>query len=257
MTVNILIQIDKLVQLIESPVFTCEETHLYRQELKGTNCSVTDLRLQLLEPEKYPYLYKCLYGLLMLLPQSGAFAALKNRLNSVSSIGFLHPGSRAYVSSSIPSGVTPSHSRQGSVAEVFSTYQIHSPRKSIQDTHAFPTSSTAAPSTAAYDRPNRLGKSREDGIIRWDQLLEKFRSVQDKARRAQRSMGGDSLDEGPDFGDMRMQDGMGTKELARPPLGPPVPQKEQAPVVPPKRSSGLGRQFGRLGVTVPGRGKRT
>ncbi|UZO23063.1 uncharacterized protein OCT59_015409 [Rhizophagus irregularis] len=70
-TVNLLIQIDKLVQLIESPVFTY-------------------LRLQLLEPEKYPYLFKCLYGLLMLLPQSSAFASLKNRLTSVSSMGFLH-----------------------------------------------------------------------------------------------------------------------------------------------------------------------
>lgn len=58
----------------------------------------TDLRLQLLEPEKYPYLYKCMYGILMLLPQSSAFAALKNRLNSVSSIGYLHVAPRAYVS---------------------------------------------------------------------------------------------------------------------------------------------------------------
>ncbi|KAF2664638.1 vacuole morphology and inheritance protein [Microthyrium microscopicum] len=71
MTVNMLIQIDKLVQLLESPVFTY-------------------LRLQLLEPERYPHLYKCLYGLLMFLPQSAAFAALKNRLNSVSAIGYLH-----------------------------------------------------------------------------------------------------------------------------------------------------------------------
>lgn len=71
MTVNMLIQIDKLVQLLESPVFTY-------------------LRLQLLEPEKNPHLYKCLYGVLMLLPQSSAFAALKNRLNSVSAIGYLH-----------------------------------------------------------------------------------------------------------------------------------------------------------------------
>ncbi|CAI2177374.1 8966_t:CDS:10 [Funneliformis geosporum] len=69
--VNLLIQIDKLVQLLESPVFTY-------------------LRLQLLEPDKYPYLFKCLYGLLMLLPQSSAFASLKNRLTSVSSMGFLH-----------------------------------------------------------------------------------------------------------------------------------------------------------------------
>ncbi|KAJ4170890.1 hypothetical protein NW754_007033 [Fusarium falciforme] len=75
MTVNMLIQVDKLVQLIESPVFTY-------------------LRLQLLEPEKYPYLYKCMYGILMLLPQSSAFAALKNRLNSVSSIGYLHVAPR-------------------------------------------------------------------------------------------------------------------------------------------------------------------
>lgn len=49
-----------------------------------------DLRLQLLEPEKYPYLFKCLYGILMLLPQSSAFSTLRNRLSSVSSLGFFH-----------------------------------------------------------------------------------------------------------------------------------------------------------------------
>ncbi|KDQ64426.1 hypothetical protein JAAARDRAFT_225710 [Jaapia argillacea MUCL 33604] len=70
-TVQLLVQIDKLVQLIESPVFTY-------------------LRLQLLEPERYPYLFKCLYGLLMLLPQSSAFVSLRNRLNAVNSAGFLH-----------------------------------------------------------------------------------------------------------------------------------------------------------------------
>ena len=75
MTVNMLIQIDKLVQLLESPVFTY-------------------LRMQLLEPEKYPFLYKCLYGVLMLLPQSSAFAALKNRLNRVNAIGYLHMPNR-------------------------------------------------------------------------------------------------------------------------------------------------------------------
>ncbi|GAA6061106.1 hypothetical protein JCM10212_006137 [Sporobolomyces blumeae] len=69
-TVPLLIQIDKLVQLLESPVFT-------------------SLRLQLLEPEKHPYLLKALYGLLMLLPQSSAFATLRNRLSAVSSLGFL------------------------------------------------------------------------------------------------------------------------------------------------------------------------
>ncbi|KAI1489693.1 vacuolar protein 14 C-terminal Fig4p binding-domain-containing protein [Biscogniauxia mediterranea] len=194
MTVNILIQIDKLVQLIESPVFTY-------------------LRLQLLEPEKYPYLYKCLYGLLMLLPQSSAFAALKNRLNSVSSIGYLHIGPRS--------------------------------------------STSASSSASSYDRPNRLGKGREDNIIRWDQLLEKFRSVQERARRAGRLAGG--LDDGLDWGGTGLPFRDGTREGAagavqqRP---PPVPQKESAPPAPQKRSTGLGRQFGRLGASVSGRGKR-
>ncbi|KAI4209721.1 MAG: hypothetical protein LQ351_007375 [Letrouitia transgressa] len=140
MTVNMLIQIDKLVQLLESPVFTY-------------------LRLQLLEPEKHPHLYKCLYGLLMLLPQSSAFAALKNRLNSVSAIGYLHIAPRGYVSSQ-------SHVRQKSTELKFGS-----------------TSSTAA---AGFDRPNRL-KAREDSAIRWVELLEKFKSVQERSRRTNRS----------------------------------------------------------------------
>ncbi|KAI2602968.1 vacuole morphology and inheritance protein [Hypoxylon fragiforme] len=189
MTVNILIQIDKLVQLIESPVFTY-------------------LRLQLLEPEKYPYLYKCLFGLLMLLPQSSAFAALKNRLNSVSSIGYLQIAPR-------PSGPTPS--------------------------------------TSNYDRPNRLGKGREEGTIRWEQLLEKFRSVQEKARRAHRMMDGGSIEDGPDFGELRITE----KEPPRPATGPTVPPKEPTQAAAPQKRSGLGRQFGRLGASVSGRGKRS
>ncbi|EKM79888.1 hypothetical protein AGABI1DRAFT_72575 [Agaricus bisporus var. burnettii JB137-S8] len=84
-TVPMLVQIDGLVQLIESPVFTY-------------------IRLQLLEPDKYPYLYKCLYGILMLLPQSSAFNSLRNRLNAVNSAGFLHIAPK-------PAVVTSSRSR--------------------------------------------------------------------------------------------------------------------------------------------------
>lgn len=187
MTVNMLIQIDKLVQLLESPVFTY-------------------LRLQLLEPEKYPHLYKCLYGLLMLLPQSSAFAALKNRLNSVSAIGFLHIAPRT-------------------------------------------TPSTAGPSS--FDRSSRL-KGRDEGGIRWNELLEKFRSVQERARRAQRQ-GGD-IDDGLGFGlgsmgmgdrGDGMSDGMAFRNLAR----PSVPVKDAPTLVVPaaqKNKSSLGK-FGRLG----------
>ncbi|TDZ28056.1 Protein VAC14-like protein [Colletotrichum spinosum] len=194
MTVNILIQIDKLVQLIESPVFTY-------------------LRLQLLEPEKYPHLYKCLYGLLMLLPQSSAFAALKNRLNSVSSIGYLH----------IAPKVNPSSS-----------------------------------TSSSYDRPNRL-KGRDDGIIRWNELLEKFRSVQERARRAQRHSG-ETEDGRGSLSDVRLGEGANGKGLkeTRNTSGPPVPVKDPAPPAAPttaKRTGGLGmRQIRNLGGAV--RGKR-
>lgn len=60
-TVEFLTEIDKLVQLIESPIFTY-------------------LRLQLLDSPQQSYLVKSLYGLLMLLPQSEAFHTLRTRL---------------------------------------------------------------------------------------------------------------------------------------------------------------------------------
>ena len=61
-----------------------------------------DLGLQLLEPEKYPHLFKCLYGLLMLLPQSSAFLSLRNRLNAVNSAGFLHIAPKSCVIYFVP-----------------------------------------------------------------------------------------------------------------------------------------------------------
>ncbi|KAG9231430.1 vacuolar protein 14 C-terminal Fig4p binding-domain-containing protein [Amylocarpus encephaloides] len=189
MTVNMLIQIDKLVQLLESPVFTY-------------------LRLQLLEPEKYPHLYKCLYGLLMLLPQSAAFAALKNRLNSVSAIGYLHIAPRA-----APANAGPSN----------------------------------------FDRSSRL-KGRDEGGIRWNELLEKFKIVQERARRAQRP--GGELDDGLGMLDARSGegiDGRAFKELSRL-QGPPLPAKDAPPAAAPqggKTKSGVGK-FGRLGGVVGG-----
>uniref|UniRef100_A0A8B9V037 Protein VAC14 homolog n=1 Tax=Anas zonorhyncha TaxID=75864 RepID=A0A8B9V037_9AVES len=63
-TVDFLTEVDKLVQLIECPIFTY-------------------LRLQLLDMKNNPYLIKALYGLLMLLPQSSAFQLLSHRLQCV------------------------------------------------------------------------------------------------------------------------------------------------------------------------------
>ncbi|OAG40241.1 hypothetical protein AYO21_05524 [Fonsecaea monophora] len=142
MTVNMLIQIDKLVQLLESPVFTY-------------------LRLQLLEPDRYPYLYKCLYGLLMLLPQSSAFGALKNRLNSVSAIGLLH------TPVSMPTSARPS------VVSGISTTSLPA------------TTGSALNSTVS----SRLSRTRDAtaavGVneIKWPELLDKFKQTQERARR--------------------------------------------------------------------------
>ncbi|KAL7550836.1 hypothetical protein ACHAWF_017820 [Thalassiosira exigua] len=65
-TVGFLMQLDKLVQLLESPVFV-------------------HLRLQLLDVESQHHapLLKSCYGLLMLLPQSDAFRSLNDRLATV------------------------------------------------------------------------------------------------------------------------------------------------------------------------------
>lgn len=68
-TVGFLMQIDKLVQLLESPIFI-------------------QLRLQLLEVScsYHADLLKSLYGLLMLLPQSQAYKTLSDRLATISSL---------------------------------------------------------------------------------------------------------------------------------------------------------------------------
>ncbi|KAK9325186.1 vacuolar protein 14 C-terminal Fig4p binding-domain-containing protein [Lipomyces orientalis] len=142
-TITLLIQVDKLIQLLESPVFSY-------------------LRLQLLEPEKYPFLYRCLYGLLMLLPQSSAFATLRNRLNSVSAIGYLHivPPTAVLSSTATSSG----------------------------------TSTSANSAKQVYNR----FKGRIDEA-RWNDLLDKFRTVQMRHERLRRqSQAGSGASSGSD-----------------------------------------------------------
>jgi len=186
----------------------------------------------------------------MLLPQSSAFAALKNRLNSVSAIGFLHIAPRAYVS----------QSRSNSVVEAVSTLQFHQRQKSTE-THPSPFSAPANAVPSTFDRSSRL-KGRDEGGIRWNELLEKFRSVQERARRAQRP-GGD-LDDGLGMVDGRVGEGLDArafKDLTRL-QGPPLPVKD-TPATPAgsqpqahKSKTSLGK-FGRLGGAVSGgRAKR-
>jgi vacuole morphology and inheritance protein 14 len=131
-----------------------------------------------------------MYGLLMLLPQSSAFAALKNRLNSVSAIGYLHiaPRTSTYVSTSSP---TLNHLRQKS-------------------SEVGPSSASSGASGASnYERPNRL-KPREEGSVKWTELLDRFKATQEKARRSQRMA---SMGEDTDFDEE-------TEKKAAPPVPP-------------------------------------
>ena len=186
----------------------------------------------------------------MLLPQSAAFAALKNRLNSVSAIGYLHIAPRTYVSSpSSSSGPT----RAGSVTEIPS-FIPH--RNSVMDSSHIPRNSvTASATTSTYDRPNRL-KGRDEGI-RWGELLDKFRSVQERARRAQRTQ--NDFDEGFSFPDDKSNGcGAGTESKTynnmvrlpgppQPPMKDPPSAQQHSPVVSQRAKLGLGK-FGRLGA---------
>ena len=122
----------------------------------------------------------------MLLPQSSAFAALKNRLNSVSAIGYLHipsSSSQYYPSSSNITAAPPPGTIGSQATALRSTYvssavsNIHSRQKSAD--------SNAPAAKASSDASGQL-QPREPPAIRWVELLEKFRNVQERARKGQR-----------------------------------------------------------------------
>lgn len=117
LTVGLLIEIDKLVQLLESPVFI-------------------SVRLRLLEPAKYPYLLKSLYGILMLLPQGEAFETLRIRLNCISTLGMSSSdpeGLLHALPAEIPEDRTKKGMDFGALLDCFKvTQQQHSAARRIQ-----------------------------------------------------------------------------------------------------------------------------
>lgn len=168
-TVPLLIQIDKLVQLLESPVFT-------------------HLRLQLLEPEKFPYLYKCLYGILMLLPQSSAFATLRNRLNSVSSIGFLHVPPPHHLQQ-MRGGTAGSTSGTASSSGTSSSNIGPTERASVSSQGGLSSNSGSGSNLVSrYSASINMNSHNSTPLsfydVRWTDLMKKFHAVQQKHQDA-------------------------------------------------------------------------
>jgi len=126
-------------------------------------------------------------------------------------------------------------------------------RQKSTETHNPVFSAPTAAGPSNFDRSSRL-KGRDEGGIRWNELLEKFRSVQDKARRVQRP--GD-LDDGLGMLDLRLGEGL-DRALPQLPGGqasrePAATVSAQAAAQKPK--GGLGK-FGRLGGVGVNRAKR-
>ena len=236
MTVNILIQVDKLVQLIESPVFTCMLLG-FSAVYQATNLSPRS-SAPTLGTGKVPILIQ----------------VYVRNFNVTTAVICL----RCFEEST--------QQREFDRISTCGSTQVCA-RRRILDTICDASvlipcncSATASSSsTSSYDRPNRL-KGREDVSIRWVELLEKFRSVQERARRAQRL--NTDLEDGPPWGlgELRFTDGASEvkpKETRGPtPVAPPQKDTSAQPPVPPKKS-GLGRQFGRLGGAVSGKSKRS
>lgn len=167
----------------------------------------------------------------MLLPQSSAFAALKNRLNSVNAIALLHtppsmPTSArpSYVSPSyLPNSISPTSSIPGPGILSSSTYTPltntnHTRQRSIEKAISLPLSlntigisplttfgnSVAAGSNipgsststvARLARRDAGGSTNSGGEVRWNELLDKFKSTQERARRRnERAMRGEEDD---------------------------------------------------------------
>lgn len=91
-------------------------------------------------------------------------------------------------------------------------------------------------------------------------MLEKFRSVQERARRVQRlNLDGEDIS-AAGIADLRVgDDSLEPKSSVRVPAtgATPMMSVKEASSAAPLKKSGLGRQFGRLGGAVSGKNRRS
>lgn len=109
---ELLVQIDRLVQLLEAPCFT-------------------GLRLQLLQPLRYPSLLRAMYGLLMLLPQSNAFRTLHARLSSIPTLALMQLDGRSSMGGAGPVPVSAHASANETWADFPSLLKVFVERQQL------------------------------------------------------------------------------------------------------------------------------
>ena len=153
----------------------------------------------------------------MLLPQTAAFAALKNRLNSLSAIGYLN---NSGATASVPNPRT-------------------APTTPVLPT-GFERASISGQGVGGTGQPSRL-KREDQGGVKWNELMELYRQTQERARRAAT---GERL-EGPGA----TKDGIA---LPNGLMGPP-PRSNQ-PVAPAEARRGHGASPSGMGADGAGRG---
>ncbi|XP_076205575.1 protein VAC14 homolog isoform X1 [Aptenodytes patagonicus] len=152
-TVDFLTEVDKLVQLIECPIFTY-------------------LRLQLLDVKNNPYLIKALYGLLMLLPQSSAFQLLSHRLQCVPNPELMQTAHLASGMENFTCGVAMETSRAGK--------EVYGERR--RQPEGAPKADSTKPS-AGFKRTTASN-------IDYTELLQHFEKVQNKHLEARHQRAG-------------------------------------------------------------------
>nr|CAD7585743.1 unnamed protein product [Timema genevievae] len=171
-TVDFLTEIDKLVQLIESPIFTY-------------------LRLELLEVPHNQHLVQALYGLLMLLPQTEAFHTLRRRLDCVPSL-HLHCASAIYgfrdpsvfvsakdtlVGCEATPHLSPSHPPSHKIGFRLAIDRAKGPKTR--------TSTTSSPWPTPVAKTEVCNKHEKH--INFDELLAHFLSVQERHHQTKQS----------------------------------------------------------------------
>ena len=90
-TMEFMLELDKILQIMESPMFTCKYIDIYTfMHQNGLSLMFAVMRLEMTNSDVNDDLIKALYTLMHLMPQTTMFRKLNERLNSCKEDQFSH-----------------------------------------------------------------------------------------------------------------------------------------------------------------------